>query len=151
MKKKIWISVVIFSLLLSVSFPGTALHAKETTPASVQMETMAKKKTFKLSKKVYRQVKGWWTNVSSGGTDRKFTRTKMKIFDRTTGQCIDSMKFYGCKKVKGGYVIRLKNSQGEKLCYKYNKKADMMENYMGWKADGNYYSGSSSLFRGKWK
>ena len=46
MKKKIWISVVILSLLLSVSFPGTALHAKETTPASVQMETMAKKKTF---------------------------------------------------------------------------------------------------------
>ncbi len=151
MKKKIWISVVILSLLLSVSFPGTALHAKETTPAPVQMETMAKKKTFKLSKKVYRQVKGWWTNVSSGGTDRKFTRTKMKIFDRTTGQCIDSIKIYGCKKVKGGYVIRLKNSQGEKLCYKYNKKADMMENYMGWKADGNYYSGSSSLFRGKWK
>ena len=62
----------------------------------------------------------------------------MKIFDRTTGQCIDSIKIYGCKKVKGGYVIRLKNSQGEKLCYKYNKKAEMMENYMGLKEEGNY-------------
>lgn len=150
MKKQIWIFAVIFSVLLAISFPAPILKAQEKTPALIQTETMAKKKSFKLSKKVYRQIKGWWTNVSSGGTDRKFTRTKMKIFDRNTGQYIGKMRIYGCKKVKGGYLIRLKNSDGEKLCYKYNKKADMMENFMGWKADSNYYSGSSSLFRGKW-
>lgn len=150
MKKKVWIFVAVFSVLLAVFSPVSVLQAQETGQGDVQVETMAKKKSFRLSKKVYRQIKGWWTNVSSGGTDRKFTRTKMKIFDRNTGQCIGEMKIYGCKKVKGGYLIRLKNSQGGKLCYKYDKKADVMEYYTGWKADGDYYSGSSSLFRGKW-
>lgn len=151
MKKKRWISAVIFSLLLAVSLPLPVLNAREISPASVKVETLAKKKSFRLSKKVYRQIKGWWTNVSSGGTDRKFSRTKMKVYDRSTGQCIGKMKICGCKKVKGGYLIKLKNSRGEKLSYKYNKKADVLESYMGWKADANSYSGSNSLFRGKWK
>lgn len=150
MKKKVWIFAAVFSVLLAVSTPVSVLQAQETGQGAVQVETMAKKKSFRLSKKVYRQIKGWWTNASSGGTDRKFTRTKMKIFDRNTGQCTGKMKIYGCKKVKGGYLIRLKNNEGEKLCYKYDKKADVMESYMGWKTDGDYYSGSSSLFRGKW-
>lgn len=150
MKKKLWISAVVVSLLLSVSLPVPVLNAQESNPTSVQMEILAKKKSFKLSKKVSRQIKGWWTAASSGGTDRKFTRTKMKIYDRNTGKCIGKMKICGCKKVKGGYLIKLKDSKGEKLSYKYNKTSDVLESYMGWKADGNSYSGSSSLFRGKW-
>lgn len=150
MKKKLWTLAVVLSAVFL--FPGAApaVKARSVNPETEQAETMAKKKSAKLSKKVYRQIKGWWTNVSSGGTDRKFTWTKMKVYDRNTGECIGKMKIYGCKKVKGGYLIKLKNSRGEKLSYKFNKKADMMENYMGWKADGDYYSGSSSLFRGKW-
>ena len=88
MKKKRWISAVIFSLLLAVSLPLPVLNAREISPASVKVETLAKKKSFRLSKKVYRQIKGWWTNVSSGGTDRKFSRTKMKVYDRSTGQAL---------------------------------------------------------------
>lgn len=125
----------------------TISSAADTSTAQL----LAKKK-YKLSKKLYKKLGGWWTDVSSGGYDRKITRKKVKIFSRTTGKCIGTMKICGCKKVKGRYILKLKNSSGTKLCYRYDKKADVLENYYnGWKADPNYYSGSSSMFRGKWK
>lgn len=42
-EEKRWISAVIFSLLLAVSLPLPVLNAREISPASVKVETLAKK------------------------------------------------------------------------------------------------------------
>ena len=132
----------------------TGIDPTVPTRSSIPKERaqLLAKKKYKLSKTIYKKIGGWWTDASSGGYDRKITRSKFKIYSRATGKSVGTMKICGSKTVKGGYLIRLKNSNGAKLCYRYNKKADVMENfYNGWKADPNYYSGSSSMFRGKWK
>lgn len=152
MKKRWLLIFVVVAFMVVFLAPAQKISAQSVAQNNNILETMAKKKDFRLSKKVYRKLKGWWTDVSSGGYDRKITRKAIKVYSRTTGECIDNIKICGCKKVKGGYLIKIKNNRGIKSCYKYNKKADMMENYyMGWKADETYYSGSSSLFRGKWR
>ena len=64
MKKKRWISAVIFSLLLAVSLPLPVLNAREISPASVKVETLAKKKRRKTQLQV--QQKGGYVGKLHG-------------------------------------------------------------------------------------
>lgn len=117
-----------------------------------KVKTSTKKKPTKLKGKVYKWVKNkWWTENSSGGFDVKFTRTKVNHYNRENGELYYTAKIKGYQKIKGGYVIKVKNGQ-YKYCYAiYENQKNALEFYTGWKVDVDQYSGSSSLSRGKWQ
>lgn len=116
-------------------------------------EVPAQAKTYRLNKKVYSRVKGcWWTNVSSAGYNVKFTKTKMKYYDRKSNKVVKVAKIRGCKNYKNGYLIKVQDGKYKYSYHMYKRKyKNILEYYDGWKRDGKRYSGSSSLMRGKWK
>jgi hypothetical protein len=108
--------------------------------------------TFKLSDVQYKIVKGWWSYNSSGGWDVKFTRTKVKYYDRETGKASWTATIKNCKKKNDIYIYYVKSKYGESEYRTTTKYKDVLEDYDSWD-DSNiseYYSGSSSLSRGKW-
>lgn len=112
----------------------------------------ATKKQFKLSDKQYKKVKGWWSSNSSGGWDIKFTRSKVKYYDRTTGDLAWTAAIKGCKKKDGIYVYYIKSEKG---CYEFRTTkfdSGVLEYYGSWDDEHyvDYYSGSASLSCGKW-
>lgn len=102
----------------------------------------------KLKSKQYKAIKGWWSQNSSGGYNIKFTKSgKICYYDRYSDERVEYDVIYKMKKTGSGYMIYLyDNGSGNKYRFKYC--GDYMEYYSGWK--GNSYSGSSSLFKGKW-
>ncbi len=115
-------------------------------------KSSTKKKLTELKGKVYKWVKNkWWTASSSGGYDVKFSKTKVKYYNREDGKIHHIAKINSYKKINGGYVIKVKNGQ-YKYCYTiYENQKDALEFYNGWKVDVDQYSGSSSLNKGKWQ
>lgn len=128
----------------------------ETWPSIIypldKVKTSTKKKAKKLKGKVCTWVKDkWWTENSSGGYDVKFTRTKVKYYNREDGEIHHIAKINGYQKIEGGFAIKVKFEQ-YKYCYAiYENQKDTLEYFIGWKVDGNQYSGSSSLSEGKWQ
>lgn len=114
-----------------------------------EAEAAAKKNKSELPSKLYKKIKGWWADNSSGGYDRKITKTYIKAYHRDTGKLAYKSKIYGWKKTDQGYLIRLKYPHNHaRYCYLYNEQYDSLDYYYDvWKADGNYYSGSASLSR----
>lgn len=118
---------------------------------SRKTEIVLSKKTYKrkkLTSKQYKAIKGWWSHNSSGGYNIKFTKSgKICYYDRYSDERVEYDVIYKMKKTGSGYMIYLyDNGSGNKYRFKYC--GDYMEYYSGWK--GNSYSGSSSLFKGKW-
>lgn len=101
-----------------------------------------------LTTKQYNAIKGWWSHNSSGGYNVKFSKSgKIYYYDRYTNKQLYHHVIYKIKSTKSGYLFYLyDNTTGNKYRYKFYKNT--MEYYSGW--TGNQYSGSSSLFRGKW-
>lgn len=119
------------------------------TPICTSKEADA---AYKLNKKVYAKIKDkWFSEFSSGGDDVKFIRTKIKYYSRETGKLKGTGKIAGCKTLKKGYLIKIKNGK-KKYSYYLPKggKAKGLDFFGGWTRDMNEYSGSSSLFLGKW-
>lgn len=106
---------------------------------------------YKLNKKTYTLVKGkWFTHNNSGGYDVKFSRTKVKYYNRKNGKLHHTGKIMGCKKYKKGYLIKIQ-CQNIKYSYYIKKKSQSdVWFFGGWKYNGKKYSGSSSLHAGKW-
>ena len=109
----------------------------------------------KLPKKLYKLVKGkWYTQASSGGYNIKFTKTRVKYYDRQTNKVVYSGKIKKVKKIKSGYYkgryrIVFKNANGTSSFINSDKKATEFYYFDG--ASGyNGYSGSASITRGKW-
>ena len=102
----------------------------------------------KLTSRQYNAIKGWWSQNSSGGKNVRFSKSgKITYYDRWTNRKVDYDVIYKVKKSGSGYMFYLyDNGFGTKYRFKY--QGDTMEYYSGWK--GNRYSGSSSMFRGKW-
>jgi hypothetical protein len=113
---------------------------------------------FQLSDKQYKAVKGWWTQFSSAGCDIKFTRTKVKYYSRETGKVVRTFTIKKCKKVNGVYSYYLKGSDGTKFQFRLAKEntdgdgIPCMDFYGTWDESqlSKYYSGSSSLYQGRW-
>jgi hypothetical protein len=117
--------------------------------------------SFQLSDKQYKAVKGWWTQWSSGGCDIKFTKTKVKYYSRENGKVVRTYTIKNCKKVNGVYSYYLKGSNGASVIkfqfrlseeYKNGDGNYGMDYYDTWDESQllKYYSGSSSLFKGRW-
>lgn len=112
-------------------------------PLSVQAKSM--------NKQAYNIVKNqWWTSVSSGGDDVRFTKTKVKYYDRYIQKVVRTEKIRGCKKYKTGYLILLGKGK-DKYSYFISKKKtkDVIDCYLGWKKSWRIYAGSGSLKKGK--
>lgn len=110
----------------------------------------------KLPNKVYKNVKGkWYTQSSSSGYNIKFTKTRVKYYDRSTNKLVYNCKIIKVTKIKKGYYkgeykIVYKGPFG-KNCYKTVNKGKKGFDYF-YLYNGKWqYSGSSSLFKGKWK
>ena len=109
----------------------------------------------KLPKKLYKLVKGkWYTQYSSGGYNIKFTKTRVKYYSRQTNKLVYSGNIKKVKKIKSGnykgcYRIIYKNANGTSSFINSDKKATAFDYYDGAKGYSRY-SGSSSIYRGKW-
>lgn len=110
----------------------------------------ASQKTIPL--KLYKKIKGRWSDNSSGGYNRIIKKNCIKVYDRSTGKLAYKSKIYGCKKTDNGYLIKCKYPHNNaKYCYVYNEQNDCLDYYFdSWEARGDNYSGSSSLSRGWW-
>lgn len=152
---------VIVSMVMSLGIAFTDNAASASNDNCVQgMSTgktvTAHKKPYKLSKKMYKRIRGWWhENGSSGCMKEKFTRSKVKnYYHPLNGQreYVGSDTIKGCKVVhRDGvkyYRIRIKAANGCKYCLAYSPEENVMECYNSWKMDPNKYSGSGSLSRG---
>lgn len=129
-----------------VSADKNALLANETEIITVKSAT--KDKTNELPSKIYKKIKGWWADNSSGGYNRKVTKKYIKVYNRTTGELIYKSKIYGWKNTREGYLIKLKYPHNNaKYCYLYNEQYDALEYYDSWDTDGQNYSGSASMER----
>ena len=106
-----------------------------------------------MSKQAYNLVKNqWWTGVSSSGDDVRFTKTKVKYYDRFLKKLIHMEKIRGCKKYKKGYLILLGKGKNKYSYFVSSKKsATTISYYFGWKKDMDNYAGSSSLKKGRWE
>jgi len=106
----------------------------------------------KLPKELWSQVKGkWYTQASSGGYDIKFTRAKIKYYNRDTGKLVYSVKIRKVKIIKSGirkgdYRIIFKNTRGISSYISSKYGFDYYSGAAGY--DG--YSGSASISEGKW-
>lgn len=107
------------------------------------------KTNAQLPNALYKKIKGWWTENSSGGYNYKIVKTGFKRYDRKTGKCLAVWKISGCEKTSEGYLIKVKY-QNYKCSYVYDEPQDSLEYHWDWNASGDNYSGSSSLSRGKW-
>lgn len=146
-----WMVMFILTCVFII-FPLGSLTPHGNTSKNCQVEA-ATKKQFKLSEKQYKKVKGWWSDNSSGGWDVKFTHSKVKYYDRVTGKLAWTATIKKCKKKGNVYVYYIKSEKG---CYEYRTTTydlNVLEYYESWDDEnyGDYYSGSSSLSRGKWK
>lgn len=112
------------------------------------VNSATKDKTTELPSKLYRKIKGWWTDNSSGGYDRKVTKKYIKVYDRDTGELVYKSKIYGWKKTNQGYLVNLKYPHNNaRYSYIYNEQYDSLDYYDSWDADGKNYSGSASMGR----
>lgn len=117
--------------------------------------------TFQLSDKQYNAVKGWWTQVSSGGCDVKFTRTKLNYYSREDGTVVRSYTIKNCKKKDGVYAYYLKGNNGTSVIkfqfrfseeYKKGESKYNLDYYGTWDESklSASYAGAASLAKGKW-
>lgn len=111
------------------------------------------KKQFKLTDKQYNKVKGWWTYNSSGGWDVKFTYSKVKYFDRETGEVAWTATIKKCRKKGKVYIYYIKSKNGRYEFRTNPDYPDSLEYYDNWDDENisSYYSGSSSLWKGRWR
>ena len=106
--------------------------------------------SVKLPQKLYRLVKGkWYTQASSSGYNVRFTRTRVKYYDRTTNKVVWSGRIKKVKKLKKyRYRIIFKNANGVSSFVSKNKRADFFDFFGSTGTKG--YSGCSSIEKGKW-
>lgn len=136
---------------LITGLPFGALSPNRDIRTGYEVEA-ATKKQFQLSDAQYKKVKGWWTCNSSGGWDVKFTRSKVKYYDRENGKLAWTATIKKCKKRGSIYIYYVKSERG---CYEFRTNetdSNVLDYYGTWdeKNYADYYSGSSSLSRGKW-
>lgn len=141
MKNKIFMVTVI---CLLIGFFGSV-------SIEVDAASSSSKSNF-LCKEVYNRVKrSWWTENSSGGDDIKFTRKQVIYYNRDNGKVKWKASIMGCKKLKSGYLVNVKNGKYKYSYFLYkNNFYDTIEFYSSWKRNPNKYSGSASLSKGKW-
>ena len=117
------------------------------------VNTNAKSKTVKLPAALYKQVKGkWYSEASMSGDNVKFTRTKIKFYDRGTDELLYSVKITKVKKIKkgqykGGYHIEYKHKGY--TCYYISTDNN---HFLFFEKGGNYgdsFSAGASLQPGK--
>ena len=149
--KKWIVCIFIFSAVVS-AFKGGALTDKnilfDYASGIMIAESATKDKKAELQSEIYKKIKGWWADNSSGGYDRKITRKYIKVYDRVTSEFVYKSKIYGCKNTRQGYLIKLKYPHNnEKYCYLYDEQNDVLEYHDSWDANGNNYSGSASMER----
>lgn len=126
------------------------VHSVKYTPiAENTIKNKINKANAQLPNALYKKIKGWWTENSSGGYDYKIVKTGFKRYNRTTGKCLATWKVKGCKKTSEGYLIKVKY-KNYKASYVYNEAQDVLEYHWDWNTSGDNYSGSSSLSREKW-
>lgn len=149
MKDRKIICAIIFLASVLLLVPIETLISRSTGTSAICTADAA---TFKLSDEQYKIVKGWWSYNSSGGWDVKFTRTKVKYYDRETGKVSWTATIKNCKKKNGIYIYYVKTENGETEYRTSTEYPDTLESYFSWDDSNisNYYSGSSSLSRGKW-
>lgn len=116
--------------------PTVASENNNRNNAAAEQTTVLAQKKYQLKQKVYKQVKGWWTNKSSSTCDWKVTQKKIKIYSRSTGECLEKMRIYGCKKVEDGYIIKAKNNNGQNFAYCFNRKQNTLCSYQDSNHDG---------------
>lgn len=125
LKKNIYTAAAVLSVgVFGVPF---CMFSENVTAHQYQGETA--QKSFQLSKKAYKQIKGWWTNRSSDSCNWKITRSKVKAYSRSTGKCVEKLKICDCKKTQNGYIIQVKNSQGQNISYAFNKQSKVFCKY----------------------
>ena len=126
------------------------VHSVKYTPITENtIKNKINKANAQLPNALYKKIKGWWTENSSGGYNYKIVKTGFKRYDRKTGKCLAVWKISGCEKTSEGYLIKVKY-QNYKCSYVYDEPQDSLEYHWDWNASGDNYSGSSSLSRGKW-
>ena len=134
--RKYFLSAAVLMFCALPVLPAEAAQAGDVdAQASVNVQTQAKK-AFKLDEKVYDLVKGWWTGGSDDSCDRKITRRKIKLYDSSTRKYVSSLRIYNCKKSGNGYVFKLRDSQGEKVTYRFNTKNRILGCYQDNDKDG---------------
>lgn len=148
-KRKYQIKVICMLWMVLVITYGCLDYQPMYVQANIVQGKNIKKQETKIPKRLYKKIKGWWTESSSGGCDYKIGETRFKEYDRTTGNCLATWKVKGCKKTSEGYLIKVKY-KNYKASYVYNEAQDVLEYHWDWNASGDNYSGSSSLSRGKW-
>ena len=137
MKKRKWIGLataiaLIATLAFQVAAPQPVYAAK------------------KMPNKLYQLVKGKvYQQASSGGYNVKFTKTKVKFYERDSKELAFSGKIKKVIKIKKGtyknrYRIVFKNGNGTSSYISTDKKATAFDYYTGSKGY-NGYSGSSSI------
>lgn len=135
------VAVVSFGIFCA---PAAASENNSGSSTAAQQTAVLAQTKYQLRQKVYKQVKGWWTNESAGTCDWKVTQKKIKIYSRSTGECIEKLRIYGCKKVEDGYIIKAKNNNGQKVAYSFDKKQNTLCSYQDSDHDGicdNYENG----------
>lgn len=149
--KKNMFTFTIAAVSLSVfCVPAAASENNSNTNAAEEQTVVLAQNQYQLKQKVYKKIKGWWTNESAGTCDWKITQKKIKIYSRSTGECIQKMRIYGCKKVEDGYIIKVKNKDGQKFAYSFNKNQNTMCNYQDSDHDGicdNYQRGRGGQYQ----
>ena len=149
--KKLIVCALICSVVVSV-FAERLYTDKYAFLDSVSgimvVKAATKDKKTELPLKIYKKIKGWWTDNSSGGYNRKVKKKYIKVYDRATGKLAYKSKIYGWKNTRQGYLIKLKYPHNNaKYCYLYNEPYAVLEYYDSWDIDGKNYSGSASMER----
>lgn len=146
-RKKI-ATFAVMTCLLTSGFWSVNSMQLENNQASYIAEA-AVKKQFKLSDKQYKRVKGLWTYNSSGGWNVKFTRSKVKYYNRDNGKLEWTAKIKKCKKAGKTYIYYIQSQNGKYQFRTSDENADVLEYYGTWDNDcySDYYSGSSSMER----
>jgi len=108
----------------------------------------------KMPKKLYKLVKGkWYTENSASGYNIKFTRTRVKYYDRQTNKVVKRCKIKKVKKIKsgdykGGYRIVFKDGRWIASFISTDKKAKSFDFFDITDGDSRY-SGGACITRGK--
>lgn len=137
---------------LKVDFPAiykTIVLAQDTyNKVSEDLNNTSSSK-FQLSDLQYKYVKGTWEEASSGGWNVKFTRSKVKYYDRKSGKVVWTADIKKCKKIGKSYIYYVQSKKGKYEYRTIGNDSETLEYYCSWddKNIGNYYSGSSSLSR----